>query len=213
MNRLSYDPSVPRLVQRDGWSCLAKSITWSFASLGLFLPDRDVERRVRAWNITSPGGYLTDKTGLDLAGWTEEQFPQLGVSAQYRRDASWEEVRHDAGRFPLIIGGSIFLHYTAVRDYDPFSGLLLLANSSDGWRGVGQVMSRAQFERQRPLVAIRITTPEMLEEGGRDVPDGVQHARAGRACQALVVGSKTLYLPRSTLRLDAPGVPTAGRAG
>jgi hypothetical protein len=187
---LTYDPTLPRIRQLDRWSCLAKSLGWSAAAYGLEFDQAEFDRRVLAYNITNRGGFLTDKTGHDVADFATEQFAPLGLTAEYTPVVSYDEVVADAGRYPIIIGGSLFLHYTAVRYYEPGMGLIL-ANSTEGWQSIWQVMNRAQFHRYSPLARIRVATPWMIAEGGE------HRGKVGLRgdYRAVAVGGSTILLP------------------
>ena len=60
-----------------------------------------------------------------------------------------------AGRCPLLVYGLAWAHWTAVRDVGPEG--FLLANPSNGWHGVFQVMDRQAWDTMGPfnLVVVR----------------------------------------------------------
>jgi hypothetical protein len=64
--------------------------------------------------------------------------------------------------YPVLIGGRRWNHWSPVRDYDPTRGVLLLANPADGWGGVGQTMTKAQFTALGPYSAVRVWHPDLL---------------------------------------------------
>jgi hypothetical protein len=211
--RLVYDPWTPAVPQRDSWSCLAKSLGWATAAYGLVLPRGTMENRVRDYNIVSAGGYLTDKTGHDIADFMTEHFHTKGLTAEYTPVVSFDEVALDAGRYPMVIGGTDFHHYVAVRGFDPRYDCLYLANSAEGWNGVRFWMTRQQFQYFSPLARIRVTTPWMIAEGE-------QHRGPIGLCgpyQAVTVGGATLLIPRTDRGAAREGVvdprlrPTAAR--
>jgi hypothetical protein len=200
MTRLVFDPRTPRIQQKDPWSCLTKSLVWSMLAYGADIPNGSLEKRVLSNHITSRGGYLTDKSGHDIADFMTQEFgSEWGVTAEYTPEVTWEQVVHDAGRYAIVIGGSKFLHYTAVRGYDPQKAILLLANSVEGWMSVGQFMTMQQFHYYSPLARIRVATPHMIAEGER------YRGRVGLSglYKAVTTGAATLYLPNT--QSDAAG--------
>jgi hypothetical protein len=100
---LTYDPATPQVKQRDSWSCLAKALAWSLRSYGLPIREGQVEGWVLSDHVTSRGGYLTDKTGHEIAEWSKQLFG-LGLVANYTPNVTWEEVVSDAGRNPTLFG-------------------------------------------------------------------------------------------------------------
>lgn len=188
--KLIYDPMTPVILQQDSWSCLTKSLRWSLTSYGIAVPDGYLERQVRG-TITNRGGYLNDKTGHDLADFMTAEFGDRGLTAEYTPSVSWDEVRRDAGRYAMVIGGTNLLHYAAVRGYDPLYDIIYLANSVPRWRHLGHKMTRHEFEYYSPLARIRVATPHMIQEGENH--RGTVGLRG--LYRAVTIGASTVYLP------------------
>lgn len=188
---LVYDPLTPVILQGDMWSCLAKSLRWSLTSYGIAVPEGYMEKQIRG-AITNRGGYLNDKTGHDLADFMTEEFGTEGLTAEYTPSVTWDDVRADAGRFAMVIGGTNLHHYAAVRGYDPRYQVLLLANSAPRWKHLGHKMTKQEFDYYGPLARIRVATPHMIAEGGHRV---VRPAWPRGLYRAAIVGASTLYLP------------------
>ena len=201
MDRLTFDPTNPIRRQKDRWSCLAKSLAWSASSYGIVVPEGSLERRVLDYHITSPRGLLSDKTGHDIADFMTQEFGGHGLTAKYVPSVSWEEVTREAGLYPMVLGGTKMWHYVSVRGYDPSLGVLLLANTVNGFNGVHQYLTRGQFDYYSPLALVRVTTPQVLEEGPRHA--GRLPNRLRGLYRAVTVGGATLYLPAS--KSDAGG--------
>lgn len=211
MSRLVFDPWTPAIKQKDNWSCLAKSLGWATSAYGLALPKGTMEKEVLANHITSRGGYLTDKSGHDIADFMTELFQGPGLTAEYTPVVPFDEIARDAGRYPMVIGGTDFHHYVAVRGFDPRYDCLYLANSAEGWNGVQFWMTRQQFQYFSPLARIRVTTPWMIAEGK-------EHRGPVGLCgpyKAVTIGGATILLPRepagSRMVDSRPGPITAKR--
>lgn len=189
---LIYNPTIDQPMQNSVWACLANSIAWAVRSIGSNRPSDDIALAIRQYNIVTKRGYLVDKTGHDIADWTTEQFRDLGITAQYTPSVTFDDAMREAGRYPIVLGGSIWLHYCALRGYDSSRGELLLANSSPGWKQIHQTMSRSQFNRLRPISMIRVAPPQVVEERQRYV------GRVGISGlhEAVIVGGTTLFLPK-----------------
>jgi hypothetical protein len=209
---LIYDPLVPVILQKDSWSCLTKSIRWSLSAYGIAVPEGYLEKQVRG-SITNRGGYLNDKTGHDLADFMTQEFGNRGLTAEYTPSVAWDEVVRDAGRYAMVIGGSNFLHYAAVRGYDAQYDILYLANSVPTWRHLGHKMTRHEFEYYGPLARIRVATPHMIAEGERY--RGTVGLRG--LYRAVTIGASTVYLPAERGGVgdpeEGPGVVARGLPG
>jgi hypothetical protein len=185
-----FDRTAPQPRQRNSWSCFPTSLAWSVRALGHEIEAGAFGLAVLRDGIITPRGYLVDKTGGDLADFWRGQLASLGLAAGYQYDATFDQVAAEAGLYGVVIGSGSWLHYAAVRDFDAATGRLLLANSAPGWQRIGDSMSRAAFDRYRPISMTRIATPEIIGQIGEQVEHdrrrGIQRPQPVRA----------IYVPR-----------------
>lgn len=150
--RLPADP------QDYPWDCAACSTAWALRTIGLDYSEEDVIAGLGSSRITPTYG-LMDASGAGLV----EYLGEIGVVADNNPDASWNDVVAAAGHQPMVIGGRAWCHWVGVRmsgltaQYSA-DGPLILMNSADGWEGVGQWMSSAQFGNLGPFSAVWFTS-------------------------------------------------------
>lgn len=205
---MRFDQQLEQPLQKNAWSCFANSLAWSLEALGHTIERKAFGLSIVRARIITPRGFLVDKTGHELAAWGESTLLELGLAASYVYDASFEQIAAEAGLYPLVIGSSSWLHYAAVRDYDPLADVLLLANSSPGWMFINETMSRAEHARYRPISLTRIATPDLIGEIGE------QHAHRQRSGSAERCVPHALYVPAAgPPRVDEGGSPDGGAGG
>jgi predicted chitinase len=156
--RIGFDPSTPPVRQSGDWQCSACSVTWMLRSVGRQVDQDEVCELLGPARI-SPGQGLLDGSGAGLVAFLGE----LGLQAK----AAWldfDAVLERAGHQPLAIGGSAWYHWSAVRGRD--GDVLLLANPAPTWRGVGDEMTRDEFEQQGPFAAVWIELETQPQENG-----------------------------------------------
>lgn len=170
-----YDPNVPPIAQDDGWSCAPTSLRWALTALGRSPGPTYVEDLMLRDGVVTKEHGLMDATGAGLAAWIgktgQEYYGSDGFYGNHEPAISWDWIVHEGGQpdgsrhqYPVLIGGRAWGHWSAVRDFDPARGVLLLANPGDGWMGVGQTMSLEQFAALGPFSAVRVLHPELFEQ-------------------------------------------------
>jgi hypothetical protein len=75
----------------------------------------------------------------------------IGIVAQNDAEATWDEMYFSAGFQPMLMGGREWCHWTGVRMSPmalerPDIDAIALANPAPGYRGVYQVIDRADFD-------------------------------------------------------------------
>jgi hypothetical protein len=106
--------------------------------------------------IISPQVGLQDASGAQLAAWITQTYgAEMGFVAHSAPLVTFDDVLAGAGVNPTLIGGRRWNHWSGVRKLNA-DGTLAIANPSDGWQGVGQTMSRAQFSALGDFSAIWI---------------------------------------------------------
>jgi len=110
---------------------------------------------------------LMDASGAGLAAFIRRQYGELKYDSNNTSPVSFEalmaEFEAPSNPYPGLIGGSAWNHWAGLRTADPQSGLLLLANPSDGHKGVRQTMSRQQFSALGPFSLVRVIHADVLK--------------------------------------------------
>lgn len=158
-----YDCSYPAIPQNDPWSCAPTSLRWAMWSIGRKPSEQWIESQMIAENVATPEVGLTDASGAGLAAFVTEQYGEYGFSGVAEYPADFKYVAAMAnGKYPLLIGGTGWYHWSGVRVAIENDSLLCLANPSEGWHGVGQTMTREQFNALGPFSCVRILHNELV---------------------------------------------------
>jgi predicted chitinase len=170
VSKVQYNRAEPAIAQNDAWSCAPTSTRWALTALGRHPSETWMESQMLADGVVTRENGLSDATGAQLARWIRDQYGEYGYLANNDPAVSWEWVVHEGAKpdgsqhaYPLLLGGRTWNHWSGFRDYDPSRGVLLLANPAEGWHGIGQTMSRAQFTQQGPFSAVRVYHPDLFE--------------------------------------------------
>lgn len=139
-----FDPSYPRPVQGDDWTCSVHTTTWMLQATGHDVSFTDVKNRMLNTGRVSPSWGLSDANGPGVAQ-TLRDFAGGAPHIENRGIVSFDDVAARAGHMAVGIGGRSWYHWSAVRGYDADRDVILLANSANGWKGVYQEMTRGQF--------------------------------------------------------------------
>lgn len=157
---LPYNPDAPVDRQPVDWTCSIESAQWLLRSIGrnpdASDPTNDPWLRSQLVpGIVRPDLGLLDGTGAQLAAWiTREYGSEMGFTA-HAVPVSFDDVAAGAGVNPTIMGGGNYYHWVGVRRLNT-DGTLALANPAPGYKGVGDSMSRAQFDALGPFHAVFI---------------------------------------------------------
>lgn len=160
---VKYDVNFPAFAQNDPWSCGPTSLRWALWSVGRKPSEQWIESQMIAENIANPDEGIHDATGAGIAAFVIEQYGEYGYGAVAENPVEWDYIiRMASGKYPLLIGGRAWGHWSGVRQYDGQTGVLLLANPAEGWQGVGQTMNVQQFERLGPFSCVRILHNDLI---------------------------------------------------
>lgn len=154
---VTYRPDAPVDPQPDDWSCSVQSAQWLLRSIG-----RDPKRGwlegqlvgpLSAAPIVSREYGLMDASGRTLAAWLQREYgDEMGVTFEARAVATWEDLVAIASKGGAMLGGRTWNHWTGVRGYR--DGKVLLANPAGSWKGVGQELTRDEFDALGSWTAI-----------------------------------------------------------
>lgn len=174
-----YDWQYPAMAQQHDWDCSQEATNWCLHSWGRTPDESWMESSMVAAGVVSPALGCTDASGAGLAGWVNDEYGEYGYWAENAPYVSFDDIVAEARthRHPLAIGGRGWYHWSGVRGYDELLDQLQLANPANGYRGVYQTLSRAQFDQLGTFSLVRVTHPE-AEDGGPPValPAGIDVA-------------------------------------
>lgn len=160
---LPYNPDAPVDRQIQDWTCSIESAQWLLRSIGRN-PDAS-DPQGDPWlhsqlvpGIVSPSVGLLKGDGSDLAAWLTTTYgAEMGWVAQFS-PVTFDDVWAGAGENPTIVGGSRFGpggHWVGVRRRQG-SDALEIANPAPGFDGIGDTITRAQWNARGPWNAIWI---------------------------------------------------------
>jgi len=166
-----YNYLEPPHPQNADWDCSQESLEWCLWSYSRTPDDSWMEASLQAGGYVTPAVGCTDASGAGLARWLNEEYSEYGYLASNQTNVSFDQVKDEAGQHvhPIAIGGAGWYHWSAVASYDVMLDRLELRNSANGYMGVYQTMSRAQFAALGPFNLVRLTHPE-AENGGGTAP-------------------------------------------
>ena len=158
---LHYDPDVPAERQVSSWACSIRTTAFLLHSIGDWISAEDLQD-VMVPGLVTPALGLLQGDGSGLAAFLAAQ---TGLPTGHAW-IDWDWLQAHAGTMPIGIGSPTLYHWVAVRtvlDADT----LALANPAPGYQGLGDTMSRAQFEQWQPWACVYIEVP--AENGGSDL--------------------------------------------
>lgn len=158
---VTYNASEPAIAQNDPWSCAPTSTRWAMTALGRHPSESWMESQMLADGIVSKEEGLLVASGGPLAAWITAQYGEFGYAASNDPSVSFDDVVAEAGKYPLLLGGRAWGHWSGVRGLSASTDTLMLANPADGWMGVGQTMNRQQFAALGPFSMVRVTHPDL----------------------------------------------------
>ncbi len=154
---LRFDPATPAVLQPGAWQCSAATLAWMLESIGR--PTSVDQAVVALGPRIDPEVGLVDASGAGLV----QTLAELGLRGGSLGTAGWDDAVARVGLMPVAIGGRGWYHWVGVRRATPGNGLEL-ANPSPGWKGVGDMLSRDQWDQFGPfaLVWIELTAEEEM---------------------------------------------------
>ena len=153
---VTYDPTTPPVRQTDSWSCSVAAAAWMLHSIGYqeTYPE-PMESAEIAAGLVSPQNGLEVGSGGPLADWLGATFD---LTTGHSFPVSWDWLLCYAGMRPIMIGSGSLYHWVAVRGTD--GEMLTLANPAPGYKGLGDTMTEAEFNRWAPWACVWIEVEE-----------------------------------------------------
>jgi hypothetical protein len=149
----TYNPDTPPERQVQSWACAIRATTWVLKSLGVNIDAGTLQDEMVPGRVTPELGLL-DARGYGIAETIKAHIPTAWHDRVHVFDSiSWDELRSLAGQGPIALGGRAWYHWTAVRQANA-DGTLALANPAPGYKGVGDTLSRGQWDALGPFSAV-----------------------------------------------------------
>ena len=158
---VTFDAHLKARPQEEDFDCSQESLEWALYALGREPADDWLESTMIAEGVMSAADGLLDASGAGLAAFVRRHYGEFGFDANHEPSVSFDGLAAEIGPHPILLGGRGWGHWSGVRGYDPASDLLLLANPADGWKGVGQTMSRQQWADLGPFSMVRVLHPDL----------------------------------------------------
>lgn len=154
-----YDAAEPHQNQDWDWDCSQESAQWCLRSWGRTPDDDWMEQSLQDQGVVTPQYGLMDASGAGMADWFNREYGEFGYLASNEASVTFDDVAAEAAMLshPVMIGGRAWCHWVGCRGYS--AGLLLLANSADGYMGVGQTLSRGQWDALGSFSMVRLEHP------------------------------------------------------
>jgi hypothetical protein len=168
---VTYNPDEPPHPQNESFDCSQDSLEWALYAVGRAPSDVWLTNTMIAQGVMSRNLGLLDASGAGLAGFVTREYGEFGYSAENVASVTFDEVAREAGYYPVLIGGRTWNHWSGVRSYDATNDVLILANPSEGWMGVGQTLNRGQFDQMGPFSLVRVLHPDLQRPPSPSIPE------------------------------------------
>lgn len=162
-NRVTFNLQEPPHLQEHDYDCSQDSLEWALWSVGRKPDDGWLEATMIAEGVLSRAQGLLDASGAGLAAFVTREYGEFGYSANNEPLVTFDALAAEVGPYPMLIGGRAWNHWSGLWGYDRAQDVLLLANPSPGWHGVGQTMNRQQFAALGPFSMVRVLHPDLLD--------------------------------------------------
>jgi hypothetical protein len=156
-----YDSSTAPQPQDADFDCSQESAQWCLRAYGRNPDDAWMTESLIENNVMTPQYGLMDASGAGMADWLNTEYSEFGYLASNEPSVSFDDVAREAatGAHPLMIGGRSWCHWVGCAGYSVDEDLLLIANSADGYMGVGQTLSRGQWASLGSFSMVRLMHP------------------------------------------------------
>lgn len=167
MPKVTFNPQEPPHRQEHDYDCSQDALEWALWSLGRRPDDGWLDAHMVADGIMSREKGLLDASGARLAAWIVKEYGEFGLLANNEPSVSFDWCANEGDHaYPVLIGGRAFGvggHWVGLWGYDPGRDVLLIANPAPGYTGIGQTLSRSEFDARGPWSAVRIWHPDLIE--------------------------------------------------
>lgn len=153
---LTYNPSQPPERQIADWVCSIRTAAWMLKSLGLPVDIGALQDEMSPRYVTPAVGLL-DGRGYGLAEVIRAHLPaDWHDRVHVFERISWDELASLAGRGPIGLGLHGANHWLNVAGKLGDGSLLDAPNPAPNWKGLGDTLTRAEFDANGPASAVWI---------------------------------------------------------
>lgn len=165
--KVTFNANEPAHPQDKSYDCSQDSLEWALHALGRAPTDGWLESTMIAEGVMSPDQGLLDASGAGLAAFIGRHYGEFGFYGNNEPSVTFDGAAHEGDHaYPILVGGRRFGaagHWVGVRGYSAARDTLLLANPADGYDGIRQEMTRAQWDARGPWSMVRVLHPDLLE--------------------------------------------------
>lgn len=153
---MTWDSSLPMPPQVYDWTCSVCSYTWVLNATAV-APNLS---REAAGEIIGYPSCVNETYGLMSAQCLIDAYATFGLAAR-QAWVTFDQAYAIAQQTTGQLNGIGWYHFVAIRGVDASElGTLWIANSAPGYRGVGDVLTREQFNALGPFQAIYLEQPQ-----------------------------------------------------
>lgn len=195
---VTFNADEPPHPQENSYDCSQDSLEWALWALGRRPDNGWMEATMIAERVMSAADGLLDASGAGLAAFVRRQYGEFGFDANNENPISFDALAAEIGPYPMLIGGRAWGHWSGLRGYDPQRDVLLLANPAENYKGVGQTLSREQFNVLGPFSMVRVLHPDLLTQAPpapTPAPDPLAAIRARLRAMSAELESIAAALP------------------
>lgn len=160
--KVTFNIQEPPHVQEHDYDCSQDALEWALWSVGRKPDDGWLDSTMQAEGVMNPQVGLTDASGHGLAAFVKRHYGEFGFDSNNENPVSFDALAAEIGPYPMLIGGRNWNHWSGLWGYDAGQDVLLLANPSPGFKGVGSTMNRQQFASLGTFSMVRVLHPDLL---------------------------------------------------
>ena len=187
---LHYNPDLPPNMQDLNWNCSCCSVAWALQSLGYGVSEASITAAMVDAGLVNSTYGLLDGSGAQLQAWIKDTY---GLEVHRWCPMDWDALTPVCGGGPGMLGGAAWSHWTAVRRGDAEG--LQLSNSAPSWQGVGQHMSKAEWDRWGRWAYLYIPADQAPPEEGPVTDESRLYVMQTAQDQILANIAKALAVP------------------
>lgn len=153
-----YNPNVPHERQNQDWVCSIRTAASMLHTIGDWITAGELQTLMVNAGLVTPEKGLRLGDGSGLAAFLQER---TGLQAHYGfMDFDW--LLQHAGTQPIGIGSGTLYHWVGVLDVLP-DEVLQLNNPAAGYRGLGNTMTRDEFNQWAPWACVWLDMPDQSQ--------------------------------------------------
>lgn len=138
-----YEAGTRQGQQEFDWSCSCRTAYWMLRALGGTDTPAEIAQKMLNAGLVTPAQGLLLGDGSGLAQFLAEES---GWPTQHRFPMAWDDLLDvPVGSVPVGLGGALWYHWVGARDW--LDAGVWLANSAEGYKGIGSLLTEADYQR------------------------------------------------------------------